>query len=313
MESIARTARNRGVDVLLPIGYYANVLFARYQHDLGRVASLAIASPEAMSIASDKRQTMALANKVGVPTPRTYASPEEITTFPVVVKAIMGTGAVTYVNSRPELDSLDARHTLIQEYIPGTGFGFYALFNRGKLRALFMHRRIREFPVTGGASTAAAAHYDDRLKAYGTRLLTELCWHGVAMVEMKRDSRDGEYKLMEINPKFWGSLDLAIAAGVNFPYLACRLALDGDVSPVLEYDRSAKFHWPLPYELLHLIARPASARTFVKDLLDPAMKTNLSLSDWGPTFYLAATTPLEVARRAVRRKLFRPHGLPSVS
>lgn len=310
VESILHTISEKRIDVLLPIGYYANVAFSRHRDALLRVARLAVADFDAMSIASDKQRTMAFARSVGVPTPLTYASKDEIRSFPVVVKATRGVGSISYVNSAAELKSLDITDAVLQDYVPGSGFGFYGLFKRGELRAFFMHRRIREFPVTGGASTAAEAYYDEHLKELGIRLLGALRWHGVAMMEVKKDDRDGEYKLMEINPKFWGSLDLSIAAGVNFPYLTCRLALDGDVEPVLGYDRDIKFRWPFPQDLLHVIARPASAGQFLSDFFDPRMKTNLSLEDWPPSLYLALSTPVEIVRRAVRGRLFLPHGAP---
>jgi predicted ATP-grasp superfamily ATP-dependent carboligase len=310
LRTICRAVREKGVDVVLPIGYYANVLFSQNKATLRRMTHLAIAEPDAMAIASDKARTMAFADSVGVPTPRTYGSADEVRAFPIVVKAARGVGTVTYVNSREQLESMDLAGAVIQEYIPGTGFGFYGLFNQGEPRAFFMHRRLREFPVTGGASTAAAAYYDERLKELGVRLMRALRWHGVAMVEVKRDQRDGEYKLMEINPKFWGSLDLAIAAGVNFPYLTCQLACKGDIDPVLDYDRGMKFRWPFPQDLLHTLAKPRSARQFLLDFLDPTMKTNLSLVDWAPSLYLLLTTPFEVARRVLKGRLFLPHGAP---
>jgi len=310
LEAILRTVAEKRIDVLLPIGYYPNVLFSRHREELARVARLAVADAEAMAIASDKQRTMAFARSVGVPIPETYSSREQVRSYPVVVKASLGTGALTYVNSRSELESRDLTDAVLQDYVPGSGFGFYGLFRHGELRAFFMHQRIREFPVTGGASTAAGAFYDERLKELGVRLLGALRWHGVAMVEVKKDDRDGEYRLMEINPKFWGSLELSIAAGVNFPYLAARMAADGDVAPVLDYDRNIRFRWPFPQDLIHVIARPRSAGRFVADFFDPRMKTNLSASDWAPTLYLLATTPLEIARRAVRGRLFLPHGSP---
>jgi predicted ATP-grasp superfamily ATP-dependent carboligase len=312
VETVVRAARAQCIDVLLPIGYYATVLFSRYQSDLRRIANVAVADYPAMAIASDKGRTMAFAQALGVMTPRTYGSASEVDTFPVVIKATKGTGGVRYVNSKSQLRAITLEDIVVQEYIPGAGFGFYGLFNQGALRAYFMHHRIREFPVTGGASTAAEAYYDEELKDLGVRLMAGLQWHGVAMVEMKRDSRDGQYKLMEINPKFWGSLDLSAAAGVNFPYLTCRMAHDGDIEPVLDFDRQARFHWPFPHDVLHLIARPSSARQFVSDVFNPRVKTNLSLKDWVPSAYLTVTTPVEVARRLVRGRLFRPHGTPRV-
>lgn len=90
------------------------------------------------------------------------------------------------------------------------------------------------------------------------------------------------------------------------------MACDGDVKPVLDYNRQVRFHWPFPHDVLHVIAKPSSARQFASDIFNPLVKTNLSLADWVPSTYMALTTPLELARRLVRGKLFRPHGVPRV-
>lgn len=63
------------------------------------------------------------------------------------------------------------------------------------------------------------------------------------MAEFRRDARDGVSKLLEINGRFWGSLQLAVDAGVDFPYLLYRLAIDGDVEPVLTYDVGVRLRW----------------------------------------------------------------------
>ena len=88
-----------------------------------------------------------------------------------------------------------------------------------------MHERIHEFPITGGASTLAKSVFENDLKEIGDKLLSSLNWHGVAMVEFKRDAASGQLKLIEINPKFWGSFELSYKAGINFAYLAYLVAL----------------------------------------------------------------------------------------
>lgn len=87
------------------------------------------------------------------------------------------------------------------------------------------------------------------------RLLRELNWYGLAMVEFKVDPRDGVPKLMEINPKLWGSLNLAIASGVDFPALLYRLAVDGDVRPVFDYQVGVRCRFLLA-DSLHFLANP---------------------------------------------------------
>src|SRR5206468_12795896 len=80
-------------------------------------------------------------------------------------------------------------------------------------------------------------------------LLEALQWHGVAMVEFKRDARDGLPRLMEINGRFWNSLPLAIASGVDFPFLLYTLARDGACPPCFERSeerrvgKECRFRW----------------------------------------------------------------------
>lgn len=298
------------IDVLLPIGYDANVAVSKHLAEFSKLTRVPVAGWEAMRIASDKSLTLKFAADLGVGIPRTYSSPDQVDSFPVVVKSTVGSGRMRYINSREELTNLEMSNAVIQEYVPGTGYGFFALMNRGEPRALFMHRRIREYPITGGASTAAESVFDEELKDIGLKLLKALSWHGVAMVEVKKDIRDGRFKLMEINPKFWGSLDLAIASGVDFPYLAVRMAVDGDVEPVLDYRTGVVFTWPLPYGVLHALAKPTSAWQSFRDCLNREVMSNIWPDDIVPNLVQAVSTLGAVAKRAGSGTLRYPHGVP---
>jgi predicted ATP-grasp superfamily ATP-dependent carboligase len=148
-----------------------------------------------------------------------------------------------------------------------------------------MHKRIRELYVMGGPSTCAESVYDSKLMDYGLRILKALKWHGVAMVEFKKDSTDGTFKLMEINPKFWGSLDLAIASSVNFPYLLYKMTIDGDVSPTFSYKNNVKFVWPFPDDLIHALNKPQDLKYFLSDLFNPCVNKNISINDLCPILF----------------------------
>lgn len=140
---------------------------------------------------------------------------------------------------------------MIQEFIPqGGAYGVSMLFNHGEPRAIFTHKRLREYPNSGGPSTLRESISFPEVEGYATTLLKALDWHGVAMVEFRVDPRDGRPKLMEINPRFWGSLPLAIYSGVDFPYLLYKMAIDGDVEPVFEYKTGVKVRWLLPGDIL---------------------------------------------------------------
>ena len=120
---------------------------------------------------------------------------------------------------------------IIQELVTGDGIGFEALYDQDhRLVAGFAHRRLREYPLAGGPSTYCESIHDPRAAGYARRLLDHLGWTGLAMVEFKMDSM-GTPVLMEINPRPWGSMQLPIRAGVEFPWLAFQLARDGQLTP----------------------------------------------------------------------------------
>ena len=306
-------ARNNKVDVILPIGYLASTTLSRHKSEFDEIAKLPISDYEFMQVAGDKDRTMKFAASLGIKIPRMYTEKDNVPSFPVVVKGLMESGEVRYANSNQDLSRFNLKNSLIQEYIPGQGYGFFALFNRGKPRAIFMHKRIREYPITGGPSTLAESVYDEELKRQGLRLLEGLNWHGVAMVEFKKDQRDNEFKLMEINPKFWGSLDLATASGVDFPYLTIKMALEGDIEPLFNYRTGVKFRWLFPDDTLHLFSNPRCLKTFLGDFFDKDMQTNIYLSDIMPNLLQIGDSALQLFRRIRSGTLRYPYGRPEVS
>ena len=179
---------------------------------------------------------------------------------------------------------------MIQEFIPsgGEAYGISLLFNRSsQLRAAFTHRRLREFPVKGGPSTLRESVHMPQLLDKSVKLLQHLNWYGVAMVEYKQDPRDGKCKLMEINPRFWGSLPLAVVAGVDFPYLLYRLVMDGDIEPVLDYPEGIRCRWLLAGDVLHFLTNPNRFRlqpSFFDFSRNNRNDDFISLEDIGPTF-----------------------------
>ena len=128
-----------------------------------------------------------------------------------------------------------ARRTLGAAWLPatadraseGSAYGVSMMFDRvGRKRAALSHKRLREYPVSGGPSTQRVTTPLGELHAYSRRLLLALGWSGVAMVEWKLHPVDGRPDAAGWNPRFWGSLALAVRAGVDFPKLYADAALD---------------------------------------------------------------------------------------
>ena len=298
----ADVLRQAHFDLVIPVGYAPTLSLAQHKAELNGLSTIEVADGEKIRAAADKAYANELAIAAGVPAPRTVCprSLDDLVRlsadleYPVVIKQAGETPKqpVQYARSRFELINLyhllcernngsGSALPLVQEYIPGYGCGFFALYQHGVCKRIFMHRRVRETPPKGGISCCAASHYDPKLKEYGTRLLDRLEWHGVAMVEFRYDVRDNDYKLMEINPKFWGSLDLSLAAGVDFPYYLCQMAQGQELDYSEEYDRNIRFHWPL-LEMQHLWKRPLSFGAVLGDVFSPRVKSNLRLDDIWP-------------------------------
>ena len=279
INEIIRILKENQVRVLLPIGNVSNNIVSKYKSKLNKYTSIPVVDYESMQIAQYKNKTFKFADSIGIPIPKTFeVNPndnlekivEEIS-YPCVIKKVNPQeSGVIYCNHRKELkeklhEILDTlpngnEYPLIQEYVRGKGTGYYGLYNRGECIAHFMHERIHEYPITGGASTLAKSIYDAKLKDYGDKLLSNLKWHGVAMVEFKKDY-DGNYKLMEINPKFWGSLELSFKAGINFPYLDYLVALNKSI-PESNYIKDVYFRWILPHD--YIWKKHASSKDRVK-------------------------------------------------
>lgn len=205
-----------------------------------------------LEIALDKLKVVEKCIKLGIPTPRTFA-PRDYTelkkiskelTYPVFVK-IRHEGLMfpRYKICHSEKSLIQEYATLqrietpiIQEEVKGFGTGLFALFDKEhKLKAYFIHRRIREYPITGGVSTFSESFWNKHVLEYGLKLLKALNWVGVGMVEFRFDIEHNIPRVLEVNPRFWGSLPLAIYSGVNFPYLLYKLIIREDFTPVLQY------------------------------------------------------------------------------
>jgi len=133
---------------------------------------------------------------------------------------------------------------LLQQRIVGPGIGIFLLLWQGQTIARFAHRRIREKPPSGGVSVyCESIAIPQDLEASSRLLLNRLGWNGVAMVEFKLDREAGKAYLMEINGRFWGSLQLAVDAGVDFPRLLVAAARGEDPGLVSQYRTGVRSRW----------------------------------------------------------------------
>ena len=291
------------IDVYIPVGYNSCRAAAYSRERLQTICKLFISNAETIQLAADKQRTCAIAVELGIPVPRTFAptSIEEAisysydASFPLVIKS-KHEGApfkTIYVHNasqyKQHYNNLLRKYSfsvkslpIVQNCLRGGGYGFFAFYLNGIMQAYFMHRRIREYPITGGSSTCAESFADSRLFELGKRILDHLQWHGAAMVEFKQDRQGDEYYLLEINPKLWGSIDLALHCGVSFPFMMIQAACGEQISFNKDYPVGVRYHWPLSGEWKGILRRPSRFFGVMRDSLDPKVGSNVWLSDLKP-------------------------------
>lgn len=249
-KDLADQCRRFSVDLVIPMTDATSFAIATEIQRHGSNIPVFMPSLDTLQLAADKSAVFQLAQKLDIPVPDTIMAsrPEPLPPglrYPLVIKPrrsriVSGAGfislGVTYAR-----DPEEARHilrelpegafpVLLQEKLSGEGVGYFALAKEGRILAEFQHRRLRELPPTGGVSVLREAMETEKaLEEPGRKLLKELGWTGPAMVEFKRDG-EGRPRIMEINGRFWGSLQLAVDAGVDFPRLLV-MAFQGEDFP----------------------------------------------------------------------------------
>lgn len=144
-----------------------------------------------------------------------------------------------------EATAFPAQGVVVQQRVIGQGRGVFVLAQQGQVLAEFAHERIHERPPAGGCSVySRSTALPQALAEPIRRLLADLRWDGVAMFEFKDDA-DGTPRLMEVNGRFWGSLQLAIDAGVDFPWLMYQLVTQGHVDGGQTYQPDVRLRWSL--------------------------------------------------------------------
>ncbi len=243
--------------VLLPINDAVVHALAKYKARLETRYRVPTPEWQVIQRVYIKAQTYQLAGKQGIPAPATWYPQSEAELaeldipFPAVLKLSIRDHFYTRVktkafrvNDSNELvqtyrlmcQVIDPAEVLVQELIPGGAeqlFSFTPFFKDGQSVAWVMGRRRRQHPMDFGHASTYVEQVDiPELKRIAETFLKAVDYYGIAEVEFMQDPRTGTYKLIEVNPRFWGWHSLAIGAGVDFPYLLYRDMIGEPVTPV---------------------------------------------------------------------------------
>ncbi len=267
VEAVQDLVRRLSVQVLIPVTEPSLLALLPEKGSFeGGGVSVPFPPFETFAAVSDRIRLLETARSLGVAVPQAVTLDAAgarrhppIRTWPVVIKPARSVSGST--DGRVKLEAAHAADeeefarilrglpaaaypVLIQQRIVGPGEGVFLLIWDGVERAVFAHRRIREKPPQGGVSVyreSIPAEAD--LVASSVGLLKAFGWRGVAMVEYKRDRESGVPYLMEVNGRFWGSLQLAIDSGVDFPRLLLEVSEGGAGGGVPPYRLGIRSRW----------------------------------------------------------------------
>jgi predicted ATP-grasp superfamily ATP-dependent carboligase len=273
---------------IFPATDSTSVILSRYKKELEDLGvKLAIENWETFLKTYDKKKTIKIAQKIKIPYPKTYFpnSIEDVielsnkTSYPIVIKprsksfwdknGALHRTKVTKNNYIQNCDDLIKSYKdflvenkffanfqpLLQTYIKGKIMDTVVLAENGNILRYFQNIRLRTFPVEGGAFTLAQGIPKvSKMLLYTKKLMKEIKWTGPAMVEFIKSDDDNEFYLMEINGRYWGSIDLTVRSGVDIPwlhYLQMKGKSLNKKTPKIQ--KNLRLRWLLPGDIIWLL------------------------------------------------------------
>ena len=245
---IKEICAERRIDLIFPSHNETEIL-ARHKDQFPGLLGALLPDSDHCAMFNNKALSYTHAMNAGVSVPLRidYENPSEIAekiasagVERTVIKLLTGNSSkgVFYAQTGLEAQSLvqqlvvdyalpPDRLPQIEEYVEGEGWGSSVLYWHGEKIAGFSHKRLREKVATGGTSTLREAVIAKDLEQAAEKIFSTIGWHGLAMSEFKRCPKTGKFWFIEVNPRLWGSLPLAVNAGAEFPYLAWLCATKG--------------------------------------------------------------------------------------
>lgn len=220
LESVLDILRKDSIDLFIPI--HSNEMDIVLQNKDKAAKALAYwGSYESFNILNDKNRLYELARELNINVPKRYNNIEEAQ-VKCVIKPVNQASAkgVRYFFDQEKLDAAKSdlgskKDIIIQEYIQGEGVGYSVFAKNGKIITGFGHKRLAEYPISGGSSVYRENYENEGIRAISEKILIATEWSGFAMFEFKL-TPDNEIYLIEVNPRIWGSINQGLQNGVNY-------------------------------------------------------------------------------------------------
>ena len=290
---------------------------------------LLLSEPSLLRTLLSKNSVMRLAAEAGIPIPKTLfpATEKELDAlgptleFPLLVKGEGGESSRTIrmIRSRSELlagyravmdqDKTHDTKPCLQEFITGPTYSVGGLFQDGRPIRICAGRMALMEPYKAGLMVKGVTERPPKLIANALRVFEALRYTGFGDTDFVLDSRDGQFKFLEVNPEVWANIVLAEHAGVDF-HGAYRALVQGKFVPADLTFREGVSFYRVTKRVLSTFKRPWLGLSFVRDFLDASVYSDWDWSDLQPDLHLlinSARRRSRVLTRSVERKILRSH------
>lgn len=271
-EKICKIIEEERCEVFFPMDEDALAVAIQHREELNKICVVPLPPEESYRIISDKGEAYKYAEAMGVAIAKTSypKDSEDIIqsaanlNYPLMIKPVKSNGGrgIKIVNTPEELKAAyievnkDYKNPIIQEFLgDGDVYDVVLLYNaKNELRASFIQKHVRKYPLETGPSSVQESVYYPEMLQIALEYMKGLKWYGIADLEFFVQRGTGRIYFLELNPRFWNSLQMGIYAGVNFPWLLYKMAIEGDVEEVKTYKSGVRCRNLLPSDILHYLA-----------------------------------------------------------
>ncbi|OEK08549.1 hypothetical protein A8C32_03600 [Flavivirga aquatica] len=241
IDNINKEVEKYNIDLILPIFEDSIGIILKHKNLINSIDKLALLPSYAnFNIANNKGNLTKLLEKNNLPYPKSKIIEKNIPfdikeiRYPVLVKPVEGIGGglgiYVYKDEKEFTEFLNSDKFnctyLAQDYVEGYDIDCSVLCKNGEIKAYTIQKAnmhgVSKFEPQYGIEFLK----EDVLYGIIKQLMKTLNWSGVAHIDMRYDKNTNEFKIIEVNPRFWGSVEASLLAGVNFPYLYCAASLN---------------------------------------------------------------------------------------
>jgi glutathione synthase/RimK-type ligase-like ATP-grasp enzyme len=211
-------------------------------------------------------------NNISVPKEYTFQEIENLEQLPskIILKPSIGSGSIgiKFADTKDDFNNIniaDESNYLIQERIENGKdiLGGFFLFDKGNFISYYGHKRIRTYPEEGGVTVYSKVDYNEEIKELGIELLKKLNWSGIAMVEFLYDKNDNSYKIIELNPRAWGSIMLSEFSNSKIIKNYVNISLNNKIEDSKLND-DVFIRWFFPWDFISYLKKSGKIKDFWK-------------------------------------------------